>query len=117
MNIKRNRRIAEEIKKIISNLILSGLKDPRIDKMASVTAVNLSGDYSIAKIYISAMTDEKRKDAVEGLNSASGFIKREISKNIDLRIMPELIFLEDDSIEQTFEMEKIFDKIKKEKDD
>lgn len=110
MSEKRVRRIAEEIKKTVSKLILDGLKDPRIDSLASVTHVDLTNDYSIAKIYISTIDDSKRADTVKGLESAKGFIKREISKDLKLRIMPELIFVEDDSIERSFEL---FEKIEK----
>lgn len=104
MSEKRTRRISEEIKKIISSLLLDGIKDPRIDDLASVTHVDLSNDYSLAKIYISTFNEDKLDDTIEGLNSAKGFIKREISKNLDLRIVPEIIFYKDESIKKTFEL-------------
>lgn len=113
MNDKRVGRISEEIRKIISKLILQGLKDPRIDKIASVNRVELTRDYSIAKVYLSSITNEKIEDTILGLESAKGFIKREISKEIDLRIMPELIFIKDDSIEKSFEMFKKIEDLKK----
>lgn len=116
MSEKRVRRIAEEIRKIISKLILDGLKDPRIDPLASVTHVELTNDYSLAKVYISTIEDAKRKETVEGLESAKGFIKREISRELKLRIMPELIFVEDDSIEKSFELFEVIEKTKKEDD-
>lgn len=114
MSEKRVNRIAEEIKKLISKLILDGIKDPRIDSLTSVTHVDLTNDYSLAKIYISTIDDSKRKETVEGLESAKGFIKREISKNIKLRVMPELMFIEDDSIEKSFELFEVIEKTKKE---
>lgn len=112
MTEKRVLRLEEEIKRIISNMIIKELKDPRIDKFASITSVDLSKDYSVAKIYVSALDDEKRAATVKGLKSASGFIKRELSKNLTTRIMPELIFLEDDSIEKSFELFAKIDELK-----
>lgn len=114
MSEKRVRRIAEEIKKIISSLIFKDLKDPRIDQMASITHVDLTNDYTLAKIYISTFDEEKRQDTVDGLNSAKGFIKREISKDLKLRIMPEINFYTDDSIEKSFELFEVLNKVKKE---
>ena len=113
MNEQRTRRIAEEIKKVVSSLILSELKDPRIDEFASVTHVYLTNDLSLARIYVSALDEEKRESTVEGLNSAKGFIKREISKQLQLRVLPELEFIDDDSIEKTFEFMEVLDSIKK----
>lgn len=114
MSDKRVRRIAEEIRKTVSSLILSELKDPRIDQLASITHIDLSNDYSIAKIYVSNFDSNKRKDTLDGLNSAKGFIKRELSKDLKLRVTPELIFLEDDSIEKSFELYEVFGRVNKE---
>ena len=114
MSDKRIRRIAEEIKKTISSLILKDLKDPRIDQMASITHVEVSRDYSIAKIYVSTFDQDLMEGTVDGLNSAKGFIKRELSKDLKLRIMPDLIFLSDDSIAKSFELYDILNKVQKE---
>lgn len=114
MNEKRVRRIEEEIKRLVSSLILQELKDPRIDEFASVMHVDVTNDLSQAKIYISAFDEEKREKTVEGLNSAKGFIKREIAKNLKLRTTPDLIFLTDESIEKSFEFYELLDKVNKE---
>lgn len=111
MSERRIMRIAEEIKKTVSSMIMKELKDPRIDQLASVTHVELSGDYSLAKIYISTFDENFREDTVKGLNSAKGFIKRELSKNLKLRIMPDLIFLSDNSIEKSFELYEVINKV------
>lgn len=113
MNKKRVRRIEEEIKKIISSLIMRELKDPRIDEFASITRVKVTNDLSQAEIYVSAFTEEKREETVEGLNSAKGYIKREIAQNLDLRTIPDLIFIADESIEKSFEFYELLDKVKK----
>lgn len=114
MSDKRVRRISEEIKKTISSLIFRDLKDPRIDQLASITHVDLSNDYSVAKIYVSTIDESKRQDTVDGLNSAKGFIKREIAKELKLRIMPQITFYGDDSIEKSFELYEVLNKVKKE---
>lgn len=114
MSDKRVGRISEEIRKIISSLIFKDLKDPRIDQLASITHVDLSKDYSIAKVYVSTIDQTNLKDTVDGLNSAKGFIKREISKELKLRITPEIIFLGDDSIAKSFELYEVIGKVNKE---
>ena len=93
MNIKRTNRISEEVRKIVSELILNGLKDPRISSMTTVTKVEVTRDLSFAKIHISVLGNEEEKsETIKGLNSAKGFIRKEIGNNIDLRYSPEPIF-------------------------
>jgi len=118
MNIKRVARISEEIKKIVSELLLTDLKDPRISSMTSITEVDVTNDLSYAKIYISVLGDEKAKeDTLEGLNSAKGFVRKEISKNIKLRHTPKPIFLLDESIEKGIELTKLIEEVNRDMDD
>ena len=96
---KRTDRISEEIKRELGGIIRT-LKDPRIPLMTSVVAVEVSGDLSYAKAYISIMGDaETKKEALKGLQSAAGYIRREIGSRVQLRQTPEFIFAEDSSIE------------------
>ncbi|NLY21544.1 MAG: 30S ribosome-binding factor RbfA [Tissierellia bacterium] len=112
MQNKRVGRISEEIKKVISGLLITGLKDPRVDQMASITSVVVSNDGSVAKVYVSTLGDEEsRNETIKGLNSAKGFIKKEIAKAIDLRIMPELEFISDTSIEDSMKLYEIIDSL------
>lgn len=114
MNSKRLFRISEEIKKIISELIINGIKDPRISNMTSITAVEVTRDLSFAKIYVSVLGNEKEKgDTLEGLQSAKGFIRKEIGNKIDIRHVPEPIFYLDESIEQGIYMSKLIDDVNK----
>ncbi|NLL81911.1 MAG: 30S ribosome-binding factor RbfA [Tissierellia bacterium] len=115
MNIKRTNRISEEVRKIVSELILNGLKDPRINNtMTTVTKVEVTRDLSYAKIYISVLGNEEEKlDTIKGLNSAKGFIRKEIGNSIDLRYSPEPIFYLDESIEEGIRMSKLIDEINK----
>lgn len=117
MNNKRINRISEEVKKIVSQLLYNGLKDPRIKEMTSITKVEVTRDLSFAKIYVSVLGDEDdKKETIEGLNSAKGFIRKEISSNMDLRYSPDPIFYLDESIEHGIYMSKLIDKVNKKED-
>lgn len=100
-------RLAEDFKRELA-VIMRGLKDPRIHGMLSIVKLDLSNDLSHCKIYISAVEGmETAKEAVQGLNSASGFIKRELMAQIQMRRCPDLKFIADDSIEQSANLNKI----------
>lgn len=112
MNNKRANRISEEVKKVVSELISNGLKDPRIGKMVTVTSVEVTRDLSYANIYISVLGDKAEKDeALKGLSSAKGFIRKEIGSRIDLRYVPEPIFHLDESIERGIYMSKLIKEV------
>lgn len=91
-------RINEEIQRELSELIRT-LKDPRVQTLLSVTKVETTGDLRYAKVYISALEKDKTKDVLKGLKSAGGFLRREIGARLQLRYTPELLFVEDESIE------------------
>lgn len=115
MDNKRISRISEEVKKVVSGIISNELKDPRISPMTSVTHVEVTRDLRYAKIYISVLGDDnEKKDTLEGLENAKGFIRREIGNSINLRYVPEPIFSLDDSIEQGIYMSKLIDKVNRE---
>lgn len=114
MNNKRINRISEEVKKAISYIISNDLKDPRISPMTSVTHVEVTRDLRYAKVYISVLGKEKeKKDTIKGLESAKGFIRKEIGSKIDLRYVPEPVFQIDESIEHGIYMSKLIDKVNK----
>lgn len=103
----RQGRMGEEIRKIISDLLFKGLKDPRLSAMISITAVEVTSDGSYATVYVSVlgMDSDKEKaaaqqqDTLDALNSAKGFIRKEIGRQIKLRHVPDLIFKIDKSLE------------------
>lgn len=91
-------RCAGDIQRNLAD-IFRELKDPRISQLLSVVKVDVSGDLSFAKIYVSAIEGEqKTAESVKGLTNASGFIKRELSARMKMRKMPELKFIADNSI-------------------
>lgn len=108
-------RVSEDIKREIIAVIRE-LKDPRVmDKMLTVVRVEVSSDASYAKVYISAMEGlDTAKEAVKGLKSATGYIRREVGKRLHLRKTPELNFVADDSIEHGMNIVKMMDDLRTE---
>lgn len=90
-------RINEEIQRELSDLIRS-LKDPRVQTLLSITRVDTTPDLRYSKIYISVLDEEKQKDALRGLKSAGGWLRRELGSSLQLRYTPELVFELDDSL-------------------
>lgn len=109
MSKKRNNRLSGEMKRVISDIIRTEVKDPRISELMSVTDVNVTEDLKYAKVYISVYGDSQ--PTLEALQSAKGFIRREVGKNIKMRITPELIFEKDDSIEKGIYMNSLIKKV------
>ena len=111
----RQGRIGEEIRKIISDLLLHGLKDPRLNSMISITAVEVTNDNSYATIYFSSLemgndpeeNKEKQEELLEAFNRAKGFIRSEIGHSMKLRHVPELTFKYDHSLEYSTHIESI----------
>ena len=99
MASNRMGRINEEIQREMSSLIRT-VKDPRVTGMVSVTAVEATNDLRYAKIFISVLDKEQEKEVMKGLKSASGFLRRELARALQLRYTPELKFVADDSIQQ-----------------
>ena len=103
----RQGRMGEEIRKIISDLLFKGLKDPRLSAMISITAVEVTSDGSYATVYLSVLgmnsdpekAAAQQQDTLDALNSAQGFIRKEIGRQIKLRHVPDLIFKIDKSLE------------------
>ena len=91
-------RINEEIQKELSSLLRS-VKDPRVqDTMISITHVETTPDLRFAKVYVSFLQEERAKDAMAGLKSAGGYLRRELGSALNLRYTPELVWALDDSI-------------------
>ena len=98
MSQSRIGRINEEIMRELSTAI-RGLKDHRVQQMLSITAVDTASDLRTAKVYVSVFDKEKSREVLKGLKSAGGYLRRHIGSALQLRYTPELIFIEDHSIE------------------
>lgn len=116
-NSHRIIRINEELKHELAKIIRQDLKDPRVDSLTSVLAVDTTPDLKQAKIYISVLGDkEKGQATIEGLTSSTGFIRRELARRINLRNTPELAFQLDHSIEYGIKMSKLIDEVQADSD-
>ena len=111
-NSMKNLRVNEEVQHELSSIIRE-LKDPRIAMMTTVTEVNVATDLKTCKAYISVLGDEKaRKDTMEGLRSAAGFIRRELAHSLNMRNGVEMSHLIDEVMQKDRQSE-----IRSEEDD
>lgn len=99
---RRVSRVAELVKREVSQMLLHGIKDDRVGAgMVSVTDVDVSGDLQHAKVFVSIYgTEEAKAKTMAGLKSATGYVRSELGQRIRLRRTPEIIFQEDKSIER-----------------
>ena len=99
-NPHRQEKLGELFAAELSDLLRTRVKDPRVG-FASITHVEVSGDYRHAKIYVSVMgSEEERADTIKALKHATGFLRHELASRVVLRYMPEIVFKLDTSIEQ-----------------
>ena len=111
-NSVKNTRINGEVLKELSNIIRSEIKDPRINPMTSVVAVEVAPDLKTCKAYISVLGDEKaQQDTIAGLKSTEGYIRRELAHTVNLRNTPEIRFILDQSIEYGVRMSRLIDEV------
>lgn len=106
-NNNRLNRIDEELRKEISNIISFEIKNPDATGLISVTKVKITPDLKYAKVYISMLNSKNKEKTLEALKKSSGYIRSEIAKRINLRITPELVFEEDDSMEYGMKIDSI----------
>ena len=107
MASNRIHRINEEIQKELSNLLRT-VKDPRVqDTMISITRVETTPDLRYTKVYVSFLPEEKAKEALAGLNSAGGYLRRELARKLQLRYASEIVWEQDDSIQYGAKMLKL----------
>ena len=106
-NSIKNTRINTEVQRELSNILRGGIKDPRVAPMTSVVAVEVAPDLKTCKAYISVLGDKKaQEDTIKGLQSAEGYIRRELARTINMRNTPEIRFIMDQSIEYGVNMTK-----------
>jgi len=105
----RLRRVAEQIRRELADLLRLEVKDPRIG-MVTLTDVEVSNDYAHAKVYFSLLGDQARvQETLQGLQSAAGFLRSEVARRVKLRVMPQLHFVHDTSIERGMQMDKLIE--------
>ena len=117
MASNRISRINEEIQKELASAIRN-LKDPRVSgTMISITHVETTPDLRYAKVYVSFLEEDKAKDALKGLKSAGGYLRRELGSALNLRYTPELTWALDDSITYGAKMLKLINSLEVKSDD
>lgn len=110
----KNTRINTEVQRELSNIIQGGLKDPRVAPWTSVVAAEVAPNLKTCKAYISVLGDERaQSDTLDGLNSAVGYIRRELARTLNMRNTPEIRFILDQSIEYGVNMSKKIDEVTK----
>ena len=113
-NSIKNTRINGEVQKELSTIIRNEIKDPRIHPMTSVMAVEVAPDLKTCRAYISVLGEKEAKEAtIKGLNSAEGYIRRQLARNLNLRNTPEIRFILDQSIAYGVTMTKLIDDVLK----
>ena len=109
-NSIKNTRVNAEVQRELSNILRGGIKDTKVSPMTSEVAVDLK----TCKAYISVLGDEKaQQDTIKGLQSAEGFIRRELARTINMRNTPEIKFIVDQSIEYGVNISKKIDEVTK----
>ncbi|KYC39886.1 ribosome-binding factor A [Scytonema hofmannii PCC 7110] len=114
---RRVSRVAELIKREVSQMLLNGIKDDRVGTgMVSVTDVDVSGDLQHAKIYVSIYGSEEAKaETMAGLKSATGYVRSELGARVRLRRTPEVVFIEDRSIERGTKVLSLLNRLQEER--
>ncbi len=98
---RRQVRLSHQIRSEISDLLLKEAKDPRLSGLVSITQVTLSADMRQATIFVSILgSEEDKKTVLEGMASATGFLRRELGHRLEMRHVPALTFCRDDSLER-----------------
>ena len=115
MEGKRSDRVADSIRKEISEMLVKTIKDPRIG-FITITRVTVSEDCRLAKVYYSVVgTPEQKRQSMEGMNSAKGYIRRELGHRMKLKYTPELVFQFDPSIEYAIHMGELIHHLQEER--
>ena len=116
-NSIKNTRINGEVRRELSAIIQNEIKDPRIHPMTSVVEVEVAPDLKTCRAYISVLgNEEEKRNTMEGLKNAEGYIRRQLAKTINLRNTPEIRFILDESIEYGVAMSKLIDEVSKKED-
>ena len=108
----RIERVNNLIRQEISELLQRQIKDPRLNNFVAVTEVSISSDLRHAKVFVSCISSkEEKQETLNALTAASGFFRKELTKNLRLRRIPELSFHWDDSIERGDHLMRLIDQL------
>ena len=108
---KRSEKVSEAVHELVSELLVKGLKDPRIG-FVTITGVKVTDDLRQAKVYFTVIgTDEEKKATTAGLNSSRSFIRKEMGKKFRMKYVPDVEFIYDESVEYGMRIESILKEI------
>ncbi|MBF0491402.1 MAG: 30S ribosome-binding factor RbfA [Deltaproteobacteria bacterium] len=111
MKTGRTERIAEEIRKAVTEIIQFEMSDPRVDGVV-VTSVKVTADLSLARVYFSILDPpENKNEALKALKHAAGHIRHQVSESVTLKYMPQFEFFYDESLELQQKMDQLFEQI------
>ena len=112
-NSIKNTRVNAEVQRELSNILRGGIKDPRVAApLTSVVAVEVAPDLKTCKAYISVLGDKNaQEDTIKGLQSAEGYIRRELARTVNMRNTPQITFIVDQSIEYGVNISKKIDEV------
>ena len=109
---RRTQRVNELLRQEMSRVIQVELRDPRLHSLISITYVDTSEDLRYAKVHVSVLGDTEQKDeAIQGLNSAAGYIRKELGVVLPLRYIPSLVFGFDDSLERGASIQRTINRV------
>lgn len=113
MSSIRPERVAQEIQAAVADLLIRGdIKDPRVG-FITLTGVKVSPDLSVAQIFYSMIgTDQQKADTQAGLNAAKGYVRREVTRRVKLRVSPEVFFSFDGSLEEGDKIERLLKEVR-----
>ncbi|MBM3925464.1 MAG: 30S ribosome-binding factor RbfA [SAR202 cluster bacterium] len=115
---RRIQRLNQLLRQELSLLIQRQLRDPRLSPLISITRVDTTDDLRESRVYVSVMgTREQKRDAMHGLTSAAGFMRRELAEVITLRHIPSLTFQLDDSMEKAEKVLQVMNKLSTDRKD
>ncbi len=110
MTAPRRARIADQIQRELAEVIRTELRDPRVTSMVTLTGVEMSRDASHAKVFFTVLgAQSAAQDSGEGLQSAAGFLRRELAHRLSTRSVPELHFEFDESVERGVRLSRLID--------
>jgi len=115
MRKNRSEVVGEQMRKIMQDIVSNELKDPRVPLLTSVTQVKMTRDLSHATVFVSVFGNEHdKKEALDAIEGATGFIRFQMCKRINLRLAPELHFKIDNTLDEAARMDAIIDRVKAE---
>ncbi len=106
-NFARTDRVAQQIQRELAELVRLEINDPRV-RLVTITAVEVANDYSHAKVFFTRL-DGKNEEAQQGLERAGGFLRSQLARSLKLRIMPQLHFVYDESVERGSRLSQLID--------